>query len=138
MNEDQIAQRLSETQPHSEPIPSDYPAPPTDQPEDANSNFIDKLLPEEQLTQSQLLDYLEVPTAHRHTPQVDNYVNTIYQWARDIAGTGDVTQLLRVISEQEGHMGIKLRSDKLYRLAEYVKISKIRQNLAAKERVLYG
>jgi hypothetical protein len=62
----------------------------------------------------------------------------VYQWARDNAGESDINQLLRVISEQEMHMGSKLKPDRLRRLAEYVKISKIRQGLAIRERVLYG
>lgn len=135
MNEDQIAKQLSDALPPSAPITSDYPPPPT--PEEPQ-NFVDKMLPEELLTQSRLLDYLQVPTAEHHTPVVSDYINTVYQWARDTAGTGEIEQIIRVISEQEMHMGIKLRSDKLMRLAEYVKINRVRQNLAARERVLYG
>ena len=135
-NEEQIVQQLASTiEPHV-PISSAYPEP---QPEpNANNNFLDKMLPEERLTQMQLLDYLSIPTAQRHDPVVSDYVNTVYAWARDNAQSGDFSQLLRVISEQEGHMGIRLKENRLQRLAEYVKISNLRKNLSIRERNLYG
>lgn len=100
--------------------------------------FVDKMLPEERFTQQELLDYLQVPSQERHSPIIEDYIKTVYQWARDNAGESDINQLLRVISEQEMHMGSKLKPDRLRRLAEYVKISKIRHGLAIRERALYG
>lgn len=134
MNEDQIAADLAQKLPPSQPDQTGYPEQTPPEPQ----NFVDKLLPEEQLTQGQLLDYLQIPTQSRHDPMVEDYVRTVYQWARDIAGTPDLAQLIRVISEQEMHMGSKLKPDRLRRLAEYVKISRVRQNLAARERELYA
>ena len=135
-NEEQIVQQLADNLPAHVPLEGAYPEIKPEQ--DANNNFLDKMLPEERLTQIQLLDYLQIPTAQRHDPIVDDYVNTIYAWARDNAGSGDFNQLLRVISEQEQHMGIRLSPNRLQRLAEYVKISNLRKNLAIRERNLYG
>lgn len=131
--ETKIAQNLASTLPQEAPLVGGYPE---DKPE-PQPEFVDKLLPEEHLTQLQLMDYLQVPSEQRHNAIVDDYIHTVYQWARDLAGEGDINQLLRVISEQEQHMGSRLKPDRLRRLAEYVKISKIRQNLAARERALY-
>lgn len=132
MNEQEIAAELARR--IEEPIVPAAPIVTSSEPQ----NFVDKLLPEEQMTAMQIMDYLQIPTASRHDPMVDDYVRTVYEWARDNAGTGDMAQLIRVISEQEMHMGSKLKPNRLQRLAEYVKISKIRMNLAARERELYG
>lgn len=132
-NETKIAQSLADALPKEEVRDYSYP-----EPEQPDQQFVDHLLPEERLTQTQLLDYLEVPMAERHSPIVDDYLQTIYGWARDNAQSGDLNQLLRVISEQEMHMGSKLKPNRLQKLGEYVKIAKIRQSLATRERVLYG
>lgn len=131
--ETKVAQKLADALPHEEPRDYSYPEPPTQE-----EQFIDKMLPEEKLTQQELLDYLQVPTQERHSPMVEDYIRTVYQWARDNAQTGDINQLLRIINEQEQHMGSKLKPDRLRRLAEYIKISKIRHSLAAREQALYG
>ena len=137
MTEDQIAADLASKLPEEGKITTEYPDPPTDDPQ-SNNNFVDKLLPEELLTQSQLLDYFGVPINERHTPQVDQYINEVYAWARENAQSGDFLQLLRVINEQELHMGSKQRPGRLSRLYQYIKIAKIRKDLAEKERLLYG
>lgn len=133
-SETKIVQELASKVPSEEPRDYSYPNP---EPSPEQS-FVDTLLPEERFTQSQLLDYLNVPSAERHDPIIDDYIRTIYDWARDNAQSSDFNQLLRVISEQEMHMGSKLKPNRLQKLAEYVKISKIRQSLAARERALYG
>lgn len=135
MNEEQIVQQLAQKVEPTQSI-ANYPEPPTapEEPQD----FVDKLLPEERLTRGQLLDYFAIPVTERNDPMVADYLNTIYDWARTGAGTGELNELLRVISEQEMHMGSKLKPDRLKRLGEYVKISRIRQQLAARERMLYN
>lgn len=132
-SETKIAQELANKLPQEEVRDYSYP-----EPEQPETSYVDKLLPEERLTQQQLLDYFQVPVADRHDPIVEDYLQTIYQWAHDAANSGEYHELLRIISEQEQHMGIKLKPQRLYRLAEYVKISRIRQQLAARERALYG
>lgn len=133
MNEDAIAQELASKLPNDGPVDYSYPDPPTQAEE-----FVDKMLPEEILTQRELMDYLGVTMQDRHSPMVSDYMKTVYEWAREQAGTGDINHLLRVISEQEQHMGSRLKGDRLRRLGEYIKISRIRQSLAARERALYG
>lgn len=60
-DENAIVQQLADKLPAHVPLVGDYPAP---QPEpNANNNFVDKMLPEERLTQMQLMDYLSIPTA---------------------------------------------------------------------------
>lgn len=132
--EEQIAAELARRV--EEPVTPDVPTAPLIPAEP--QNFLDKLLPEEQMTAMKIMDYLSVPTIARHDMMVDDYVKTVYEWARDNAGSSDMSQLIRVISEQEQHMGSKLKPDRLRRLAEYVKISRLRVNLAARERELYG
>jgi hypothetical protein len=133
-SETKIAQELASSLPQQPPLTGGYPEPV----QEPQPDYVDKLLPEERFTQQELLDYLQVPSHQRHDPIIENYIQTVYQWARDNAESGDINQLLRVISEQELHMGSKLKPDRLRRLAEYVKISRIRQGLAARERALYG
>jgi hypothetical protein len=131
--ETKIASELSSRLPQTQPVLNGYP----ESIPDVQPDFVDKMLPEERLTQQELLDYLQVPSHQRNDPMIQDYIQTVYLWARDNAGEGDIHQLLRIISEQEMHMGSKLKSDRLRRLAEYVKISRIRQSLAARERALY-
>jgi len=134
MNETEIAQQLADKV--AEPVPAPTEVQPEATPEP--QSFLDKLLPEEQMTRSQLLDHFNVSITDRHNPQIENYVNTIYEWAREQAGDGNIEQLLRVIMAQEQHLGAVLKPDKLRRLGEYVKIAKIRQGLAIREANLYG
>lgn len=136
MTEAEVAAQVALNTEPSRPIPSEYPEPPVAS-EDSNSNFVDKMLPEEQLTATQIMDYLQIPFERRHDPDTERRVQSIYQWARENAGTNDLPQLLRVISEQEMHLGSKLKPDRVRRLAEYISINKMRQNLAARERLLY-
>lgn len=133
-NEALIAAEQAAKLPAQGPMEGGYPqeSPPEQQ------SYADKLLPEEIFTQRELLDYLAVPQQERHSPIIDNYIRTVYEWARDNAGTGDINHLLRVINEQEQHMGSKLKADRLRRLAEYIKISSLRKSLAAREQALYG
>lgn len=133
MDEDQIAQELSSKLPDDGPRDYSYPTPETPQRE-----FVDTILPEEVLTQRELMDYLGVTSQERHSPMVDDYIRTVYEWAREQAGTGDINHLLRVIAEQEQHMGTTNKGERLRRLGEFVKIQKIRQSLAARERALYA
>lgn len=137
MNEEEVAAKLADTLPKSEPLDVAYPDPPVDDPQ-SNDNFVDKMLPEERLTQLKLLDYFAVPSNERHTPLVDRWINEVYAWARDNAGEGGFNQLLRVINEQELHMGSKLKPGRLSRLYQYIRIAQIRKDLADKERLLYG
>jgi len=133
MNEEIIAQQLADKVAESVTVSAEVvPEIPEVQ------NFVDKLLPEEQMTRSQLLDHFQVGIDQRHDPLIENYVNTIYEWAREQAGDGNIEQLLRVINAQEQHLGAVLKPDKLRRLGEYVKISKIRQQLAVREANLYN
>jgi alpha-glucosidase (family GH31 glycosyl hydrolase) len=133
MNEDAIARELADALPHEEVRDYSYPTP-----EAPKQEFVDKMLPEEMLTQRELMDYLGVTMQERHNPMVADYMKAVYEWARETAGTGDINHLLRVISEQEQHMGSRLKGDRLRRLGEYVKINRLRQSLAARERALYG
>jgi hypothetical protein len=132
-DETKIVEELASKLPKEEVRDYSYP-----EPDKPSEQFVDKLLPEERLTQTEILDYLQIPMAERHSPIIDDYIHTIYEWARENAQSSDVNQLLRVINEQEMHLGSKLKPDRLRRLAEYVKINKLRQSLAAREQALYG
>lgn len=136
MDEATVAAALAAKNTPEVPGAPELPPQPSDG--EVNQQFLDKMTPEELFTKNQLLDYLQVPTHQRHSPIVDNYILTVYQWARDNAQTGDINQLLRIISEQEQHLGSRLKPDRLQKLAEYVKINKMRQQLFDKERLLYG
>lgn len=134
MDEAEVAAKLAENVEPTVPMDGGYP----ETPKNPDERFVDTMLPEEQLTVGRILDYLEVPTLQRHTPQVDEAVRTVYAWARDNAGTGELPHLLRVIAEREQILGSPTRSGRLGRLAEYVKIHQLRDTLAARERALYG
>jgi len=133
MSEDEVAKNLADSLPQEEARDYSYKDPvPEDQ------NFVDKMTPEEQLTRGQLMDYFDIPMHERHGPKVDNWINEIYAWAREQAGSGEYHDLLRVINEQEMHMGSKLKPQRTYRLYEYIKIARIRKQLAERERLIYG
>lgn len=134
MNEEQIAAELARRT--EEPVAEPTAAEPV-QPE-APQDFVDKMLPEEQLTRNQLYDWFEVPMAERHHPDVERYINDIYAWARDNAGSGDYTELLRVISQQEQILGSRNKPGRVAKLYKYIKIAQLRQKLANEERLLYG
>lgn len=134
MTEDQIASalasRLEEPVVEAEPAPEPVAETPKD--------FVDKMLPEEQLTRSRLLDWFEIPMNERHTTKVDRWINEIYSWARETAGSGEYTDLLRVINEQEQIMGSRNMPGRVGKLYKYIQISRLRRQLANEERLLYG
>lgn len=132
MSEEQIAAELAARL--EEPAVAETPV--QTQPE-APQDFVDKMLPEEQLTRNQLLDWFAVPMHERHQPDVERYINDIYAWARQNAGSGEYAELLRVINEQEQILGSRNKPGRVAKLYKYIKINQLRQKLAAEERALY-
>jgi hypothetical protein len=133
MTEEQIAAELAKRT--ESPVVAETPKPQT--PEEPQE-FVDKMLPEEMLTRNRLYDWFEVSMAERHRPDVERYINDIYSWARESAGSGDFSELLRVINEQEQIMGSKNKPGRVARLYKYIKIAQLRSKLATEERLLYG
>jgi len=134
MTEEQIAATLAQRT--EEPVVEQPVI--EERPPEAPQEFVDKMLPEEQLTRNQLYDWFEVQMAERHHPEVERYINEIYAWARDNAGSGDFTELLRVINQQEQILGTKNKPGRVARLYKSIKIAQLRQRLANEERLLYG
>jgi hypothetical protein len=133
VDENQIANELADKLPKEEIRDYSYP-----EPENPDQNFIDKMTPEEQLTKGKLLDFFNIPVQQRHDIVTENWANEIYAWARDAAGSGEFSDLLRVIHEQETFLGTPLKEDRMKKLYTYIKINKIRKQLADQEKALYG
>lgn len=134
MTEDQIAAELAsrlEEPAAEEPVIKE-------QSPEAPRDFVDKMMPEDYVTRGRLMDWFEIPMHERHSPEVDRYINDIYSWARDNAGTGEFHDLLRIINEQEQIMGSRAKPGRVAKLYKYIKISQLRRELANRERLLYG
>lgn len=139
MNEDQIAKQVADSLPKEDISPVANPQP--DNPEDnkdANSNFVDKITPESYLTKMQIYDYFELKPQERHDPRVEAAVNGIMEWAATEAQSKDIYAILAKISERELQLGSKLNGRRVYKLDEYVKIHKLRQQIDAREKLLNG
>lgn len=134
MSEDQIAAALAARL--EEPVVEEPVI--KEQAPEAPQDFVDKMLPEEQLTRNRLLDWFEIPMHERHTTKTDRWINDIYAWARETAGSGEYTDLLRVINEQEQIMGSRMKPGRVVKLYKYIQISRLRRQLANQERLLYG
>src|SRR5258708_2965294 len=139
MSEDEIVAKLAEKaaepeQPTTAPeLPSDpRPAPKEDE------AFHDNLPLETVMDKLKLQNYFEIPALSRRSAEVETQLNRIVAWATDEANSSEYADILRVISDQERIMGIKLKDNRLIKLFQYVTINAQRKRLMEQERALYG
>ncbi len=137
MDEAAIVAKLSE---RANPVPPPEPTIPETPLEEPNPDegFHDNLPLENTLEKLNLMDYFQIASQNRHSPEIQTWLNTIISWARDEAGSSEYTDMLRVINDQERVMGSKLKPDRMLRLWQFVKINTQRKQLIERERVLYG
>lgn len=131
-----LAAKLEEAERPETPEPAQPEIPRV--PEKQDEAFHDNLPLEDVMGKMQIMDFFEIPQATRRTAEVNDQINRIISWAKDEAKSSDVTEMMRVIREQETMMGSRLKEQRVYKLYQYVKIHEIRKQLAEKERALYG
>lgn len=137
MDEAAIAAKLAEkTNPQPIPPPVTEEPEPPEEPKD--ENFHHNLPLENTIEKLNLMDYFQIPSMNRHSPEVAQWLDTVIEWARDEAGSSEYTDMLRVINDQERVMGNRIKPDRLLRLWQFVKIHSQRKRLIEQERSLYG
>lgn len=136
MDEAAIVAKLAENANPVPDIPATAPIAPAEH--DQDEGFHDNLPLENTLEKLNLMDYFQIASQNRHSPEIQTWLNSVIDWARDEAGSSEYTDILRVINDQERVMGSKIKPDRLLRLWQFVKINTQRKRLIEQERVLYG
>lgn len=126
-----VAQNLPPSQPELNP---QYP-----QPEQPQSNGLDSNLPLEQsVMQYQLMDYFNMSKGTRQVAETRDQINAILSWAKSQSDTPDLAGVMRVLYHTETGLGSRLKTDRVGRLYQFVRIQQQRELLAQKERALYS
>lgn len=136
MNEDEIAAKLAAAL--DPPAPTTAPELPAEPEPKQDEAFHDNLPLETVVDKMKLHDYFEVPALARRSAEVETQLNRILDWARDESKSSEYSDLLRVISDQERIMGIKLKDNRMTKLFQYVTINSQRKRLMEAERALYN
>jgi glucose/arabinose dehydrogenase len=136
MNEDEVAAKLAATVDPPTTAP-ELPSDPKPEPREDEA-FHDNLPLETVMDKMKLQDYFEVPALARRSAEVETQLNRIVDWARDEARSSDYADILRVISDQERIMGIKLKDNRMTKLFQYVTINSQRKRLMEAERALFN
>lgn len=120
-------------------MPSSQPSEPMEHtPDEPGDPAPPGMTPEASLDRIKLLDYFGISSIDRHSPEADNYLTKIMEWARDEAGSSEYTDILRVISDTERTLGIRFKEGRLTTLFRLVTIRHARNQLAEQERALYN
>jgi hypothetical protein len=133
MDETQIAERLKENLPKSEPVSDAYP-----EPEVATDPDTSNLPLENYVLKQEVAEFLNLPRGYRNNPELVNQLESVLAWAQDLAGTSSRDDILHILSKRQGEMGIREKADKLSRMYQYVKISKQIDGLYERQKQLYG
>lgn len=86
----------------------------------------------------ELLNYFGLSPTQYHIAEVQDQLGTIAEWAHSNAEVKDIGGILKAISRQEQSMGNSLRPDRLFRMYNYVKLSRQMTSLQGKMEALYG
>lgn len=85
-----------------------------------------------------LQDYFDVPRVERYNEHTQRQLRDIYEWAAQKANSTELDQVLPIIRMLENELGATFTSDKLQRLAKFIKLQKQSEVLRLQQEALYG
>lgn len=133
MDEQAVADQLKQKLPDGK-IDDSYPEPEVPKGEVSHDN-----LPlENMLLKSEVAEFLGLPRGFSNNPEMTTQLETVLNWAKDLAGTHEVNDIIHVLSKRQGEMGIRDKADKLQRIYQYVKISKQIDGMYERMKTLNG
>lgn len=111
--------------------PAQYPDPPTAESDHSNLPLENMLLTQE------VADFLGLPRGFKNNPEMTHQLESILNWAKDLAGTHEVNDIVHILARKQSELGIRGKGDKLQRIYQYVKISSQIDSLYERQRSLY-
>lgn len=131
-----IAAQLAEKLTKTEPVPDAYPA---DKPEaDPDALHDPQVQIDATVAKAQLMEFFDIPGWARTSPEVQQRIGAILEWARSESQTGEMADILRVINDQMTVMGLRFKEERLQKLVQFIRIRQQRRLLEERERALYG
>jgi len=85
-----------------------------------------------------LQDYFDVPRIERYNEHTQRQLRDIYEWAAQKAGSTDLDQVLPIIRMLENELGATFTTDKLQRLAKFIRLQKQAEVLRMQQEQLYA
>lgn len=132
MNEAQVAEQVAQNLPPSQPeLNPQYPEP------EANTDVVHGIPLADYVMTSEVMDYFNIATGAKSSPEVSAQMQEILQWAKQNAESPDLAGILRTLRHAETSLGNQLKPDRFARLYRFVKIQQQKSILAEKERALY-
>jgi len=126
---DQLAQNIQKEEHVPAPIVEEKPQP---------SAFDSNVALEDPTFALRLQDYFDVPRIERYNEETQKQLRSVYEWAAQRAGSTDLNEVLPIIRMLENELGATFTTDKLQRLAKFIKLQKQSEVLRIQQEALYA
>jgi hypothetical protein len=133
MSEEQIVNNLTQNIPTETHIPA-----PTVAEEPQPSAFDSNVELNNPLTALQLTDYFNLARIDVYNEHTQRQLRDVYGWAAEKAQSTELVKVLPIIRMLENELGATLATDKLQRLAKFIKLQKQAEVLRMQQEVLYA
>jgi hypothetical protein len=133
MNETEIAAQVAQNIPKEEHIPA-----PIVEEKPQPSAFDSNVALEDPTFALRLQDYFDVPRIERYNEETQKQLRSVYEWAAQRAGSADLNEVLPIIRMLENELGATFTTDKLQRLAKFIKLQKQSEVLRIQQEALYA
>ena len=131
MDEQQIAAKVAENLPKSEPeLTPGYPGPEPNEPTHG-------IPMADYVMTNDVMDYFGLPQGLKSSPETSTQLQEILQWAKNNSEAPDLAGILRTLRHTETILGNSLKPDRFARLYRYVRIQQQKALIAERERALY-
>lgn len=133
MTEEQIANKVAQNIQTEEHIPA--PVVPEQPQESAFNSNVELNNP---LTSLQLTDYFNLSRIDVYNEHTQRQLRDVYNWAAEKAESTELDKVLPIIRMLENELGATFATDKLQRLAKFIKLQKQAEILRIQQEVLYA
>ncbi len=133
MTEEQIANKVAQNIQTEEHIPA--PVVPEQPQESAFNSNVELNNP---LTSLQLTDYFNLSRVDIYNEHTRRQLRDVFNWAAEKAESTELDKVLPIIRMLENELGATFTTDKLQRLAKFIKLQKQAEVLRMQQEALYG
>lgn len=137
MQEEQIVQSLARKLPKAEVPVQGYPQQSATSEEDEDEESVYEPI-DNMLLKQQLLEYFELPKWTNHSPEIQQQISEIAEWAIGQHDNPNLVDILQTIRDHENMLGSRFNENRLSKLHNFVKIRQQMNLLAKKEQLMYA
>jgi hypothetical protein len=137
MNEEQIANKVSQNIQTETHIPGPYETGEL-KPETGESAFDSNVELNLVSPGQQLVDYFEISRIDIYNEHTQRQLRDVYTWAAEKAQSTEMDKILTVIRSLEMELGATYTTDKLQRIAKFIKLQKQAEVLRLQQEALYA